>query len=211
MNYYELSMLDDVIDSTAQTAEQAERLNRIACSPKWFVTAAHSAAQGAMSCYLNQGNGIASWRERDAKAWLKAHDEQRADETLNREYPEVRLNYFMELYADVKRTAKANHDESLTVVLTEEVDHWIGALNQLRNSFIHFQTNHHLVSKEHVICVVQSAATTVKALSDSQSFPWWWSDEAEHSRSLLKEHLQTLDSALSNLAAAEADTKSSGH
>ena len=210
MCYYELSMLNDVIDSAVQAAEQADRLNRGACSPKWVVVAAHSAVQGAMSCYLNRGNGIASWRKKDAMAWLKAHDEQRADESLGHGYPEVRLNYFMELYGEVKKAAQATRDGSITLVLTEEIDHWIDALNQLRNNFIHFQANHHLVSKQHVLGVVKSAATTVRALSGSPSFPWWWSDEVEHSRSSLKEHLQKLDSALLTLAAAEADAKLAG-
>jgi hypothetical protein len=204
MDHYELSMLDDVSDSAFQAADQALRLSGMACSPKWLVVAAHSAAQAAMTCYLNQGNGVASWRKNDAAAWLKAHVEQRAEPEKFKGYPEVRLNYFMELYADVKATAKAKREDSITASLTKDVGHWTNELNQLRNSFIHFQTNHHLVFKQHVVSVAQAASAIVRALSESPSFPWWWSDEAERSRTSLKRHLNALDNTLATLTAPEA-------
>jgi len=205
MNCYELSMLDDVIDSTAQAAEQAQRLGKGTCSPKWLVVAAHSAAQAAMTCYLNQGNGIASWGKKDAQAWLKVHEKQQTESTPFQGYPDVRLNFFMELYADVKDTAQMKREDGITLFLGRDMDRWMSELNQLRNSLIHFQANHHLVFKQHVVSVAQAASKTINALSESPSFPWWWCDEAEHSRSLLKQHLRTLDTALSTITSTSTN------
>ncbi|CAN7514493.1 hypothetical protein LJR166_003688 [Acidovorax delafieldii] len=199
MNCYELSMLDDVIDSTAQAAEQAKRLEKGVCSPKWLVVAAHSAAQAAMTCYLNQGDGMTSWRKKDAQAWQNAYEQQQAQSASFQGYPVVRLNFFMELYADVKETAQMKRDARITSSLSGDMDRWMIELNQLRNSLVHFQANRHVVFKQHVVAVTQAASATVNALSASPSFPWWWSDEAEHASSLLQEHLKTLDSALSTL------------
>ncbi len=199
MTHYELSRLDDLIDSTAHAAEQAHCLETGTCSPKWLVVAAHSAAQAAMTCYLHQGNGLATLREKDRQAWQKAHEIQQAESTPFQGYPDVRLNYFMELYADVKATALTKRDGCVTSSLCGDMERRMYELNQLRNSLIHFQTGRLLILKQHVVSVAQAASKTVNALSESQFFPWWRSDEAEHSRSQLERDLRALDRSLCSL------------
>ncbi len=203
MKYYELSRRSDVIDSVAEAARQAQRLLDGSQSPKWLVIAAHSAAQGAMACYLHKGNGIASWRKDDAKKWLDAHYNQNTEGEEARIYPEVRLNSFMRLYADVRTFAETTRETDITSVLSEENERLMGELNILRNSFIHFQVGSHLVYQSYVASLVQAALTTVQTLSENASFPWGH-DSEEETHASFRLQLIALAQALSALNSDEA-------
>jgi hypothetical protein len=208
-NYYSISPIGDMVDSVAEAAMQAQRLCDGHYSPKWLVIAAHSAAQGAMVSFLNDGNGIAAWKDKHQKEWLKVNDQRMAaiissdGDNDTGEYSmlsEVKLHIFMKLYDVVKARAITNQDSNIGLALNAENEQWTKELNDSRNSFIHFESSQISVCNSSIVSMVRSAATIVSVLSQSTTFNSRWGDDIGEDQSSLQVHLEKLESALLTLA-----------
>ena len=193
MRGYELSRLGDMLDSVAEVNLQVHRLDDLKKSPKWLVIAVHSAAQGALTCYLHQGNGLMTWPKKVSDAWLQWY------ETGN-DNPKVKLDYFIPLYAKAKETALASNETSVSCVFTDHHQTQVESLNGFRNRLIHFESGIEFIFQDHLISLVQSGLDTVAALSKSMQFPWHRSDDREHEIATLATHLELIQLRLLVLA-----------
>lgn len=105
---------------------------------KWAIIAMHNATQCFMALALEQGNGIAALDEQSAKKVLRYHQH-------GGEYPEVRLDYFLELFKKIKGDSMRSYNHSKPFSSTPVHDENIKFLNYIRNEFIHFSPKYHSI------------------------------------------------------------------
>lgn len=115
---------------------------------KYATIAIHNALQCYLSIALRGGSGIDTWKTSHAKKWLKAHE-------ANEELPEVQLDYFMELYNKV------------FIIKPEEQRILINFLNNVRNEFIHFNTDSFSVHEPSLLSAFEQAVKDIGLTPDN--------------------------------------------
>ena len=94
---------------------------------KWVVISTHAAVQGMFVVRLESGDSFEVSKPKGVEKWLAAH---RGD----RNYPELKMDYFTELYGKVK----SGKVQGFNFQPNSTRDENITRLNSLRNDFIHF-------------------------------------------------------------------------
>ena len=98
---------------------------------KWAIIATHNALQGFMVLALRQGNSLLTLKDNIAKKWLSVYRD-------GGEYPEEKLDYFLNLYKKVKSDDMLCYVQSKKFKATPSHDNCIKEINEIRNKFIHF-------------------------------------------------------------------------
>lgn len=91
---------------------------------KWAIIALHNAVQAFIICAISGTAGLGAIKERIVAQWLKAY------ETGGGSYPDLKLDWFPELYNRMK--------EQLNFTSPLGVDESVDCLNNFRNKFVHF-------------------------------------------------------------------------
>jgi len=129
--YLRTSEHEEAVRSLEWAAKQASAIASDPYQWKWTLIALHNAAQGFMVLALWNGNGLLTMPEHVAAKWLKAYEG-------NRQFPEDRLDSFLNLYEKCKNSANFNYCGSQAFAGSAEHDTSFSALNEFRNEFIHF-------------------------------------------------------------------------
>lgn len=98
---------------------------------RWTVLAIHNALQGFMVIALRDSAGLLVLPDDLAAEWLAAHEAER-------DYPEERLDLFMNLYKKIKRVSIAQQLGATPFTPAGTQGRSVKRLNTLRNQFIHF-------------------------------------------------------------------------
>jgi hypothetical protein len=98
---------------------------------KWVLTALHNAVQGVMVLTLWQGNGLLTMSPKAAARWLAAHQS-------GSDYPDDKLDRFLNLYQKVKDPANFPYLQAVVFPAAKHHDYGLTTLNSLRNDFTHF-------------------------------------------------------------------------
>jgi hypothetical protein len=142
---------------------------------------------------LDQGNGLASMKEKDVKKWLGAHEKVKTGEAAT--YPDTQLDYFLELYKKVKlKPYMCNYGAEPFVPINH--DDYIVELNNLRNGFIHFQVGAWQIEKSLVKESLLKGVEVISFLIDSPAFPWHHRRNASIEREALHRDLKSIFSYL---------------
>lgn len=91
---------------------------------KWAIIALHNAMQAFITCAISGTAGLGAIKERIAAQWLKVYDAGGGP------YPDLRLDWFPELYARMKK--------QLNFAPHQSVDDSVNSISTFRNEFIHF-------------------------------------------------------------------------
>lgn len=192
--FFSTDTQQDVVESLQTALEYSERVATDPGKWKWFVIALHSAAQGAMVLALERGNGLQALRTRSREQWLQAYE-------AKKELPEVYLNYFMELYEDVKTGAALPYVHSEKFQAQKHHDASMKKLNELRNKWIHFTPKTWSIE---ALWIARTSRPVLEVLSflltKSQAFFWHDPALADRARSLL----ESLSSKLDQIETIEA-------
>lgn len=129
--YLRTSEHEEAVRSLEWAAKQASEIASDPYQWKWTLIALHNAAQGFMVLALWNGNGLLTMPDHVAAKWLKAYQG-------NRQFPEDRLDSFLNLYDKCKNPANFNYCGSLAFAGSAEHDESFSDLNEFRNEFIHF-------------------------------------------------------------------------
>jgi len=129
--YLRTSEHQEAVRSLEWAELQARSLRDDPYQWKWVLSALHSAAQGFMVLALWQGNGLLTLSEKDAKKWCEAHNK-------GENYPEDRLDSFLNLYRKIKSPECFTHLGENSFVQHGQHDKSFELLNELRNKFTHF-------------------------------------------------------------------------
>jgi hypothetical protein len=129
--YLRTSEHEEAVRSLEWAAKQAHGISLDPYQWKWTLIALHNAAQGFMVLALWNGNGLLTMPEHVAAKWLKAYNG-------NRQFPEDRLDSFLNLYDKCKDPTNFNYCGSQSFTGSAEHDVSFSALNEFRNEFIHF-------------------------------------------------------------------------
>jgi uncharacterized protein (DUF3820 family) len=156
---------------------------------KWLVVAVHSGVQGFMVLALERGNALLTLRKDVAKKWLKAYSE-------DKEYPEGKLDYFLELYEKIKSDAVEGLVDSSRFTAEPRHDASMERLNRWRNDFIHF------TPKGWSIPLLGLAGTCLDCLDVVEHLGWksntfiWYEEpierKAAHALAGLRQELENL-------------------
>jgi hypothetical protein len=184
----------DVVESIEAALEYSHRVSADPHKWKWFVIALHSAVQGAMVLVLERGNGLQALKARSREQWLKAYE-------ARKELPDVELNYFMELYQDIKTDAALPYVMSEKFFARKEHDSSMKKLNDLRNNWMHFTPKTWSIESLYVARTSQPVLEVLSfLLTRSQAFFWSHPGLAERARSVLA----SLSSKLQEIESIEA-------
>jgi hypothetical protein len=193
--FFSTDTQQDVIESLQTALEYAERAASDPQKWKWFVIALHSAAQGTMVLVLERGNGLQALTARSRDQWLKAYE-------ARKDLPEVYLNYFMELYQDIKTDAALPYVHSEKFRAQKHHDAAMQKLNDLRNKWIHFTPKMWSIEAIYVVRTTRSVVEVLSfLLTKSQAFFWHDARSAETARFLIDslgaklERLETIEDA----------------
>lgn len=195
--FFSTDTQQDVIESLQTALEYCERAASDPQKWKWFVIALHSAVQGAMVMVLERGNGLQALTARSREQWLRAYE-------AKKDLPEVYLNYFMELYQDIRTDAALTYVHSEKFQARKHHDASMRKLNDLRNNWIHFAPKTWSIE---ALYVIRAARPVVEVLgfllTKSQAFFWNNPRLAEVARTLLEllsaklERLETIEESAS--------------
>lgn len=144
-DYIRFDRRSEALSSLKEFASCLARVNEDAMVWKWAIISIDNALQGYMTTALIKGNSFDTWRKKDLKAWLAAHD---ADEP----YPVTRLDGFYGLYEKA---------------FGEEIDKERGGvwnLHEIRNSFVHFNIDGHSISSDTCLDICTSGYEAIKQL-----------------------------------------------
>ncbi|MGE5090087.1 MAG: hypothetical protein ACM3QY_13250, partial [Candidatus Levyibacteriota bacterium] len=116
----------DAAESFRATAEFADDARRNVRAWKWLLVAGHSSVQASLVIALSRGNFLRALKQTDAREWLQAHE-------TGGPWPEkLQLDYFLELYAKVKRSILVPSAGG-RFVCRQEHDDSMRKLNDFRN------------------------------------------------------------------------------
>jgi hypothetical protein len=193
--FFSTDTQQDVVESLQAALEYSERVSQDPQKWKWFVIALHSATQGAMVLVLERGNGLQALTARSREQWFKAYE-------ARQDLPEVFLNYFMELYEDVKNDAALPYVHSDRFVSEKQRDLAMKKLNDLRNKWIHFTPKTWSIEALYVARTCRPVLEVLSfLLTRSQALFWNHPRLAETARSLLSsltvklEEIETIEAA----------------
>lgn len=148
--YIEFDRFIDLEASLEQLLAQIQGAPMTATCWKWALIAAHSALQGSICIALRGSVGFDTWKPKHLKKWLEAY-EKKSD------LPDPHLDYFMELFD------RLFGSES-------EIDrHLINWLNESRNNFIHFNSDHYSIERKSIVRAIdESVSATIAAPTRSK-------------------------------------------
>ena len=98
---------------------------------QWVYISLHSAVQAYMVLALTGTNSLMTYKANDMKEWIKNYD-------ARQELPEVKLDFFENLYDKTKTLDIITHPNAKPFVPSGSQDENIKYLNKLRNNFVHF-------------------------------------------------------------------------
>ncbi|WP_139835861.1 hypothetical protein [Pseudomonas sp. R16(2017)] len=142
--YIRFDRFIDLETSLELLLSQLQKTPMAATHWKWALIAAHSSLQGAICLALRGSAGFNTWKPKDLKKWLKAYEDE---EVL----PYPQLDYFMELF-DKLFGKEPGLDRCL-----------IDRLNNYRNSFIHFNSDHLSIASESIIDAIDVSVSAIIA------------------------------------------------
>ena len=154
---------EDVISSLKLFIESSEKINKDDTYWKWAIISLHSALQSMMAFHLGFGNDLLVMTQKDAEAWLDAHE----NETI---YPYTKMDSFLNLYKKIKKhsilgfkfEAKGQEGNS------------IKRLNRLRNEFVHFMPKGWSILVSGLPDIFTDCLSIIEALSNSSTGMRWY-------------------------------------
>ena len=147
-----------------------------------------------MVLVLERGNGLQALKERSRKQWVEAY-------YAEKDLPLVQLNFFMELYRDIKTDAARPYVHSRLFASEPRHDDAMEQLNNLRNDWIHFTPKGWSIE---ALYVARAAIPVVEVLSFllTESMAFFWSDPARADST--KALLGSLNKNLRGIESAES-------
>ncbi len=131
--YLSTNILNEAISSLALVMENLELVEKDVYRWKWVVIALHNSMQNIMVSALKQGNGFHSMKHESYKKWIEAY---RNSQPL----PPTKLASFLELYKRIKKNKVMEcYLGSKAFVAKQEHTESVKKLNNIRNSFVHFE------------------------------------------------------------------------
>lgn len=118
---------EDIITSLEMLADSLNRVEDNSAMWKWAIIATHSTLQTAIGLHLRTSNNFLVAKQKDAEAWLRAHEEGTS-------YPEMMMDTFPNLYLKLKQ----NEIEGFKFKPRGSQGRSIKKINRFRNEFIHF-------------------------------------------------------------------------
>lgn len=98
---------------------------------KWFLISLHNCLQAFMVLALKSSNSFNVMRPKHVNKWLDAYEN-------DRDYPEVKLDFFNELFLKIQTDSMNIYSHSEIFTSNEEINESVKKLNNFRNNFIHF-------------------------------------------------------------------------
>jgi hypothetical protein len=142
---------------------------------KWVIIAIHNSAQAFMILALKgtASFNVCSNREKFLEAMSFGND-----------YPELRMQYFLDLYRDIKSKERMNQGVSSKKFLASpETDQALKALNELRNKFIHFVPSNWSLEVSALPEICKSTLSVIEFLIlESGNIRFYNNDELEKAR-----------------------------
>jgi len=140
--YIRFDRFNDLETSLEQLLAQIQGAPMTATCWKWSLIAAHSALQGAVCIALRGSAGFDTWKPSHLKEWLAAYEN-------SEELPDSQLDFFMELFDKLfGKESGINRD-------------LISWLNESRNKFIHFNTDHLSIERESIVSAIEESVTAI--------------------------------------------------
>ena len=153
---------------------------------KWFVVAFHSGIQGLFALALEGGNGFLVQKPRVMERMLIAID-------LHEERPVPYMDNFLKLYKKLKVQKNLRYPDSLPLPESEAHEQALESLNNLRDSFLHFNVKGWSIERE---LIVQRAAQCLEVAefvcSASRNILWYEPKNEERVKLALKSLRQFL-------------------
>jgi hypothetical protein len=150
---------------------------------KWALIGAHSSLQAAIVFHLSFGSDLLVAKPEHAKKWLEAYRE-------NADYPDMHMDYFMELY----RKAKAEDVLGFRLLATESQDANVKRLLGFRNDFIHFMPKGWSIELAGLPAICIDSLNIVAALAQGP-IQMRWDDDSQKARfsAVLAESIELLE------------------
>lgn len=163
-NYVNFDRQDIGQTSLAEASSCLSRIHGNKHLWKYAIISIHNALQCYLSIALRGGSGINTWKKLHVKKWLKAYDEcvrTEGQKTL----PDVQLDYFMELYDKLFRN-KPSEERDL-----------INRLNEIRNEFIHFNSDSFSVGELSMLFSFKQALKDIQETQNLSNGIFFYNDE----------------------------------
>lgn len=149
-------------------------LNSVKTDPlywQWVYISLHSAVQGYMVLALTGTNSLLTFRDKDAKSWLKSYD-------ANQNLPDCRLDSFLKLYSKTKSKRFLLYTDSQKFVPTKSQDKNIRNLNKFRNDFIHYKYDGFMmIQGPSPFQIVMDGLDFIDFLAFKSNNVTWWDDK----------------------------------
>jgi hypothetical protein len=142
--YIEFDRFIDLETSLEQLLAQIQGSPMTATSWKWALIAAHSALQGAVCIALRGSAGFDTWKPKFLKKWLDAYKNKK-------DLPGTQLDNFMNLFDKL-----FDKDSEIERDL-------INSLNEHRNNFVHFNTDHFYIERKLIVDAINESISAMIA------------------------------------------------
>lgn len=160
---FEISTASDTADSVETAFSFLELAKTDDRYWKWFVFAVHATIQNTFTLLLENGNGFLVQKTKTMEKMLKAHASGSAPVPQS-------MDYFMDLYTKVLRRENLR---SGTTPPDERHREALFNLNEIRNSFAHFNVKTWYVERQLLTCRAATSLDIVTFfLAQPQSILW---------------------------------------
>ncbi len=126
---------------------------------KWIIIAIHNSMQNFMVCGVPSSSKLNILNKRSAKKMQQYYNGE------TDEYPEEKLEYFINLYNRIKSDVMLIYEHSKKFVSNEKQDDNITKLHHFRNNFIHFVPKGLLIDVREFPDYVDTSVEVIKFLA----------------------------------------------
>ena len=161
---------EDIIASLRMLSSSCDQASTDLGAWKWIVTGTHSALQSAMAFHLGFGNDLLVARQKDAEAWLTAHEN-------GTPYPDMMMDNFLSLYDKLKRYSILGYQ----FAPRGQQDDSVKGLNRVRNEFTHFMPKGWSIELSGMPAICLDCLAIIEELDD-HAFPARWESDEQRGR-----------------------------
>jgi hypothetical protein len=124
---------------------------------KWCIISLHNSVQSFMVLALQGSNSFQVLTDKSYKNYMKYYEE-------DGQYPELKLDYFLELFKKIKSDKMQLYVHSHSFIGNEQIDKNIELLNNYRNKFIHFVPAEWSIWIPNLIDIIKSSLIVIDFL-----------------------------------------------
>ena len=146
-----------------------DRLKNDELLMQYAVISMHNALQGYMTIYLRINDLLDTWKSAHAKKWNEIeYPKMMETEGLYQPEKHPQLDFFMEFFDKVFEGKEHNLERNM-----------IDALNEQRNNFIHFNTDHFNLEKQYALDACSEALKAINFIANLDRRLFYYEEEQQ--------------------------------